>query len=103
MTDGSPIEAQDELVYEGGGLPKRTNWWGAFVIGLAGTILVTGIAPVMGTALGAASIPLIVFTASSIFLLISVSISSGDAPGSETVTATVGTSTLGSRSTPSVK
>jgi amino acid transporter len=61
MTDGSPIEAQDELVYEGGGLPKRTNWWGAFVIGLAGTILVTGIAPVMVTSLGAASIPLIVF------------------------------------------
>jgi hypothetical protein len=27
------------------GLHKGTNWWGAFVIGLAGTILVTGIAP----------------------------------------------------------
>ena len=27
------------------GLRKGTNWWGAFVIGLAGTILVTGIAP----------------------------------------------------------
>ena len=33
--------------YEGGGLSRETNWWGAFVIGLAGTILVTGIAPVM--------------------------------------------------------
>ena len=27
------------------GLQKGTNWWGAFVIGLAGTILVVGIAP----------------------------------------------------------
>jgi amino acid transporter len=58
MTPG-PLE--DELVYEGGGLPKTTNWWGAFVIGLAGTILVTGIAPVMVTELGAASIPVIIF------------------------------------------
>jgi amino acid transporter len=47
----------DELEYEGGGLRQETNWWGAFVIGLAGTILVTGIAPVMVTSLGAASIP----------------------------------------------
>lgn len=38
-------------------LKRETNWWGAFVIGLAGTILVTGIAPVMVTTLGAASIP----------------------------------------------
>ena len=50
----------DELVYEAAGLPKTTNWWGAFVIGLAGTILVTGIAPVMVTQLGAASVPVIV-------------------------------------------
>src|SRR3989442_6210095 len=47
----------DELDYAGGGLKQETNWWGAFVIGLAGTILVTGIAPVMVTSLGAASIP----------------------------------------------
>jgi amino acid transporter len=46
--------------YEGGGLSRETNWWGAFVIGLAGTILVTGIAPVMVTSLGAAAIPLMV-------------------------------------------
>ena len=26
-----------------GSLQRRTNWWGAFVIGLAGTLLVTGI------------------------------------------------------------
>src|ERR1700743_1574049 len=50
----------DELKYESAGLPKTTNWWGAFVIGLAGTILVTGIAPVMVTQLGAASVPVIV-------------------------------------------
>ncbi|MDP9250331.1 MAG: APC family permease, partial [Chloroflexota bacterium] len=47
--------------YEGGGLSRETNWWGAFVIGLAGTILVTGIAPVMVTSLGASAIPLIIF------------------------------------------
>ena len=59
MTTPGPFD--DELVYEGAGLPKTTNWWGAFVIGLAGTILVTGIAPVMVTELGAASVPVIVF------------------------------------------
>jgi amino acid transporter len=57
MTAPGPFE--DELAYEGSGLPKTTDWWGAFVIGLAGTILVTGIAPVMVTSLGAASIPII--------------------------------------------
>ena len=59
MADGSSA-GHDELVYESAGLPKTTNWWGAFVIGLAGTILVTGIAPVMVTELGAASVPVIV-------------------------------------------
>jgi hypothetical protein len=38
---------------------------------------------------------LMVLTASSIFLVISASISSGEAPGFETVTATVGISMLG--------
>lgn len=38
------------------GLDKRTSWWGAFVIGLAGTILVTGIAPLAVQGMGAASI-----------------------------------------------
>jgi amino acid transporter len=56
----TPGPFEDELVYEGAGLPKTTNWWGAFVIGLAGTILVTGIAPVMVTELGASSVPVIV-------------------------------------------
>jgi hypothetical protein len=47
-----------------------------------------------------ASMPLIVLTAPSIFLVISVSICSGDAPGLVTDTDTVGTSMFGSRSTP---
>src|SRR3989440_4850455 len=59
MADAGAPE-HDELVYEASGLPKTGNWWSAFVIGLAGTILVTGIAPVMVTSLGAASIPVIV-------------------------------------------
>src|SRR6202521_1272437 len=54
------MSANEELDYAGGGLKQETNWWGAFVIGLAGTILVTGIAPVMVTSLGASSIPSIV-------------------------------------------
>ena len=59
----------DELDYVGGGLPKTTNWWGAFVIGLAGTILVTGIAPVMVTSLGAVAIPSIFLVTFSGYLL----------------------------------
>ena len=59
----------DQLEYEGGGLPRETNWWGAFVIGLAGTILVTGIAPVMVTSLGASSIPPIVIVTLTGWLL----------------------------------
>jgi amino acid transporter len=50
-------------------LSKQTNWWGAFVIGLAGTILVTGIAPVMVTSLGAASIPITIAVTISGYLL----------------------------------
>src|ERR1700678_4444112 len=40
-------------------LSRGTNWWGAFVIGLAGTILVTGIVPFAVQAMGAAAIPAI--------------------------------------------
>ena len=47
------------------------------------------------------SMPLIVLTASSILSVISVSTSSGAAPGSRVVTTTVGKSTLGKRSRPS--
>jgi amino acid transporter len=67
--DGAPESYSDELVYESAGLPKTTNWWGAFVIGLAGTILVTGIAPTMVTTLGPASVPVIVVITISGYLL----------------------------------
>ena len=40
-------------------LSRGTNWWGAFVIGLAGTILVTGIVPFAVQSMGAAAIPAI--------------------------------------------
>src|SRR5258708_28440160 len=40
-------------------LQRSTNWWGAFVIGLAGPILVTGIDPPAIQALGAAAIPIL--------------------------------------------
>ena len=46
---------------------------------------------------------LMVLTESSIFFVISVSISSGDAPGSETMICTVGISIFGNRSTPRLK
>ena len=50
-------------------LHRQTDWRGAFVIGLAGTILVTGIAPFAVQSLGAASIPLfIVITAAGVLL-----------------------------------
>src|SRR5262249_17326398 len=56
-----PTTASEELKYASGDLRRETGWWGAFLIGLAGTILVTGIAPVMVTALGASGIPVTVF------------------------------------------
>src|ERR1700690_225507 len=62
-------EIQDGLDDAGGGPPQETNWWGAFVIGLAGTILVTGIAPVMVSSVGAAAIPSIVIITVSGYLL----------------------------------
>ena len=49
------------------------------------------------------SIPLIVLTASSILSVISVSTSSGAAPGRRVVTTTVGKSTFGKRSSPSLR
>ena len=47
----------DELVYEAAGLPKTTNWWGAFVIGLSGTILVTTMFTHNGTSYSCTSNP----------------------------------------------
>lgn len=55
---GSP---GDDIAYGAeGSLNKGTNWWGAFVMGLAGTILVTGSAPVFVTTFGASYVPIIV-------------------------------------------
>src|SRR5947209_9970082 len=60
--------------YVKGNLAKETNWWGAFVVGLAGTILVTGIAPVMVTTFGAASLPpILIITVSGFALCILLS------------------------------
>jgi amino acid transporter len=50
----------DSLDYAHAGMPKTGNWWTAFVIGLAGVILVTGIGPTMVVALGASAIPIMV-------------------------------------------
>ncbi|MGA2638964.1 APC family permease [Methylocella sp.] len=61
MSPDQHNHATHDLGYTHGGLRRETGWWGAFVIGLAGTILVTGIAPVMVTSLGASSIPITVF------------------------------------------
>jgi amino acid transporter len=61
--------ATTHLGYTHGELKRETGWWGAFVIGLAGTILVTGIAPVMVTTLGASSIPITIFITLSGWLL----------------------------------
>ncbi|MFZ0172380.1 MAG: APC family permease [Acidimicrobiales bacterium] len=58
MSDISvPLSDTEVEAYQGGDLTKGTNWWGAFVVGLAGTILVTGVTgPVLAGA-GSAAIP----------------------------------------------
>ena len=53
--------------YVKGELSKDTNWWGAIVVGLAGTILVTGVAPAVLGPLGAAAIPNFIFWAPSTY------------------------------------
>src|SRR4029450_3150150 len=69
MAASKPTSASEELQYASGNLRRETGWGGAFVIGLAGTILVTGIAPVMVTQLGASGIPVTVFITLSGWLL----------------------------------
>src|SRR6476661_10033885 len=63
MADNPEVKgaSADELDYAGGGLSKETNWWGAFVVGLAGTILVTGITAPTIAGLGTAAIPNFIF------------------------------------------
>ena len=65
-----PTSAFDaSVVDESGQLAKDTNWWGAFVIGLAGTILVIGLVGYTTAALGPFSVALyIVLTAMGVFL-----------------------------------
>ena len=60
------VRVQD---YVKGELSKDTNWWGAFVVGLAGTILVTGVTPAVLAQLGAAAIPNFIFWALTGWLL----------------------------------
>ena len=45
-------------VHEEGTLSRETNWWGAFVIGLAGTILIIGLVGYALVTLGGAAIPM---------------------------------------------
>ena len=52
------ISTHSRAARRGGHLADRgTDWRGAFVIGLAGVILVTGITPFAVQAMGAAAIP----------------------------------------------
>ena len=44
-------------------LRRETNWVGAFVIGLAGTILVTGVTGPVDAGLGAMAVPVFFITA----------------------------------------
>jgi len=69
MESMSEADGFEELEYEASGLPKTTNWLGPFVIGLAGTILVTGIAPTIVTTLGPAGIPFMFFFTITGYLL----------------------------------
>src|SRR6476619_5830224 len=59
--DSKETTASEERQYGSGGFKRERGWWGPFVIGLSGTILVTGIAPVMVTQLGASGVPVTVF------------------------------------------
>ena len=72
---------------------------------LAGTLAMplNVIAVILGGGLVVIGLWLMVLTVSSTFLEISVSISSGEAPGLAMITMTVGISTFGKRSTPSEK
>ena len=58
MADQGTVKVDD---YVKGELSAETNWWGAFVVGLAGTILVTGVTGPVLAALGGAAIPNFVF------------------------------------------
>jgi len=60
-TEGLDFGMGTDLGLSGSGMPKTVTWVGPFAIGLAGTILVTGIAPVIVSGLGAAGVLWMVF------------------------------------------
>jgi len=66
QSQGGNVRVED---YVKGELSKDTNWWGAFVVGLAGTILVAAFAPVALVGLGSAAIPNFIFWALTGWLL----------------------------------
>ena len=43
--------------YQGSDLRRETGWWGAFVVGLAGTLLVTGVTGPVLAGMGSAALP----------------------------------------------
>jgi amino acid transporter len=51
------LSAETEVgEYQGGELTRGTNWWGAFAVGLAGTILVTGVTGPVLAGMGSAGV-----------------------------------------------
>lgn len=59
----------DVETYTGANLKRETNWWGAFVVGLAGTILVTGVTGPVLAGMGAAGVPNFLFVTLTGWLL----------------------------------
>jgi len=69
MSETQGFEAKGIEVDDIDQLNKDTNWWGAFVIGLAGTILVLGLVGYAIVAMGPFSIPMFaVLTGAGVFL-----------------------------------
>ena len=59
----------DVETYTGANLRRETNWWGAFVVGLAGTILVTGVTGPVLAGMGSAALPNFLFVTLTGWLL----------------------------------
>jgi amino acid transporter len=55
--------------YVGAELRRETNWWGAFVVGLAGTLLVTGVTGPVLAGMGSAALPNFLFVTLTGWLL----------------------------------
>src|SRR5712692_11742712 len=55
--------------YVGSDLKRETNWWGAFVVGLAGTLLVTGVTGPVLAGMGSAALPNFLFVTLTGWLL----------------------------------